>query len=96
MSKDRYIIDGHHRFLTGMLIDPKMKVNVLMIDMPISELLPSSLDYSDTIGNVRNESNWIDRNIDLSFKYLDQVKDKVSKIDNGDTDRIMKLMDEYD
>lgn len=56
MSKDHFIIDGHHRFLTGMLIDPKMKVNVLMIDMPIAQLLPASNDYSDSIGNVRNES----------------------------------------
>ena len=78
MSKDHYIIDGHHRFLTGMLIDPKMKVNVLMIDMPISELLPASLHFSDSIGNVRNESGMSDYNknrLEEANKFLDSMID---------------------
>ena len=53
-SKDRYIIDGHHRYLSAMLIDPDMKVNILSIDLPIAKLLPLSLGYGDAIGNKRN------------------------------------------
>jgi len=53
-STDNFIIDGHHRYLSGMLVDPKMKVNCLSIDMPIKELLPMSLAYGDVIGNKRN------------------------------------------
>lgn len=85
MSKDRYIIDGHHRFLTGMLIDPKMKVNVLMIDMPISELLPSTLDYSDSIGNVRNESL-----SDENQKRLDGAKEFLNNMDDTQFEEFLK------
>jgi ParB-like chromosome segregation protein Spo0J len=55
VSADNYIIDGHHRFLQAMLIDPKMSVNALIIDLPISKLLPLSLAYGDAIGNKRNQ-----------------------------------------
>lgn len=54
-SSDNYIIDGHHRYLAGMLIDPKMKVQVLSIDLPIKTLLPMALAYGDAIGNYRNK-----------------------------------------
>lgn len=53
-STDNFIIDGHHRFLSCILINPKMKVNCLVIDLPISKLLPLSLSYGDAIGNKRN------------------------------------------
>ena len=55
VSKDNRIIDGHHRFLTTVLINPKIKVNCLKIDLPIRELLPLTLAYTDAIGNVRNK-----------------------------------------
>ena len=53
-STDNFIIDGHHRFLAAMLVDPKMTVNTLSIDLPISKLLPVSLAFGDAIGNKRN------------------------------------------
>lgn len=53
-SSDLYIIDGHHRYLGSMLLDPNLKVNVVVIDLPISKLLPLSLAYGDAIGNKRN------------------------------------------
>jgi len=53
-SSDNHIIDGHHRFLSALLLDPYLTVNTLAIDLPISKLLPLSLSYSDAIGNVRN------------------------------------------
>ena len=55
VSSDNRIIDGHHRFLTSTLIDPRLKVNVLKIDMPIKKLLKLTLAYTDAIGNVRNK-----------------------------------------
>ena len=54
VSADNYIIDGHHRYLAGNLIDPNMKVNATVIDLPIAQLLPASLSYSDAVGNKRN------------------------------------------
>ncbi len=55
VSTDNYIIDGHHRMLSGMLLDPNLKVNCLVIDMPIKALLPMSLAYGDAVGNSRNK-----------------------------------------
>jgi len=55
ISKDMRIIDGHHRFLSAMLIDPNMQVNALQIDLPLKKLLPLSLSYSDAIGRKRNQ-----------------------------------------
>lgn len=54
ISDDNFIIDGHHRFLSGILISPSLKVNTLSIDLPIQLLLPLSLSYGDAIGNKRN------------------------------------------
>jgi hypothetical protein len=54
VSSDHFILDGHHRWLSGMLIDPNMKVNVMSVDLPIKELLPLMLSYTDAIGNKRN------------------------------------------
>ena len=54
ISSDNRIIDGHHRFLSAVLVDPGIKVSALEIDMPIRKLLPMTLAYTDAIGNVRN------------------------------------------
>jgi hypothetical protein len=54
ISSDKRIIDGHHRYLAGVLVDPSMMVNALIIDLPIKELLPLTLSYSDAVGNQRN------------------------------------------
>jgi len=53
-SSDRRIIDGHHRFLSGLLVNPNMKVHALTIDLEISKLLPLILSFSDAVGNKRN------------------------------------------
>lgn len=54
-SSDNYIIDGHHRWMSALLIDPLMSVNCLSIDLPISKLLPLATSYGDAIGNKRNQ-----------------------------------------
>ena len=43
-----------HRFLSAVLVDPRINVTCLEIDLLINELLPMTLAYSDAIGNVRN------------------------------------------
>jgi len=54
ISSDKRIIDGHHRYLSAVLVDPTMMVNALIIDLPIKDLLPLTLSYSDAVGNQRN------------------------------------------
>jgi len=57
LSRDNYLIDGHHRMLTGLLINPKMKFNTIIVDLPAIELLPLALEFSDDhTSNTRNES----------------------------------------
>lgn len=55
ISSDNYIIDGHHRFLSAMLIDPTLRVNCMSIDLDIKTLLPLAKAYGDAIGNQRNQ-----------------------------------------
>ena len=55
VSEDNRIIDGHHRFLSAVLVDPSIKVSCLEISLPIRDLLPMTTAYSDAIGNVRNK-----------------------------------------
>lgn len=55
VSNDMHIIDGHHRFLSAILIDPDMPVSILKIDLPITELLAVAHAFSKELGNDRNE-----------------------------------------
>lgn len=54
-SSDNYIIDGHHRYLSAMLLSPKMNVQTLAINLPIKVLLPMAIAYGDAVGNKRNK-----------------------------------------
>ncbi|MDX8383282.1 MAG: hypothetical protein R8M45_04315 [Ghiorsea sp.] len=53
-SSDLWIIDGHHRWFTALLLDPTSKLKGIKIDMSIKKLLPMSLAYGDALGNERN------------------------------------------
>lgn len=54
-SRDGFIIDGHHRFLGAMILNPSMRLNVLKVDMEIDELYKLALAYGDAIGSKRNK-----------------------------------------
>lgn len=54
MSKNYYIIDGHHRWATLTLADASIKMSALIIPLDIEDLLTVSLNYGDAIGNKRN------------------------------------------
>lgn len=49
------LLDGHHRWLTAVLVDPEMMLQVVTIEMPINDLLPLAVAYSDSVGNKRNK-----------------------------------------
>jgi hypothetical protein len=61
VSRDGYVIDGHHRWAgkvfqdlqDGKTGDVKMRVKV--IDMPIMEVLDAALDHSDDMGIKRKK-----------------------------------------
>jgi hypothetical protein len=54
VSKDSYIIDGHHRWATAMLNDPTVKIKTLVVDMDIQHLLKYAMQYGISIGNEQN------------------------------------------
>lgn len=54
MSKNFYIIDGHHRWATLTLADGSIKIQTLIIPLSIEDLLKTALNYGDAIGNKRN------------------------------------------
>jgi hypothetical protein len=45
ISNDFYILDGHHRWAAMMLINPKLKIPVWQIDLPIYSLLDRCFQY---------------------------------------------------
>ena len=54
ISSDYRIIDGHHRFLSALILNPDMKLKCLEVDLPIKTLLPLARAYGDAKGNKRN------------------------------------------
>lgn len=54
ISKDNYIIDGHHRWLTACLINPKMPIHIFRMGLNGKELLDLMNAYTDHVGNERN------------------------------------------
>ena len=52
VSKDGYILDGHHRFGQAMLADPKLKIKALVVPLPIKLLLKIGRTYGLAIGNI--------------------------------------------
>ena len=55
VSKEGYIIDGHHRWATGTLADETVKMKTLVVNMDIDHLLEYTKDWGDRMGNLRNE-----------------------------------------
>lgn len=51
MSKEGYILDGHHRWGQVMLADPNLKMKVLQVPMDIDTLLKVGKSYGEAVGN---------------------------------------------
>lgn len=53
ISKDNYILDGHHKYLASCLTDLNMNVIVTQFDLNIGDLVPVLRQAGDVIGNTR-------------------------------------------
>ena len=51
VSKEGYILDGHHRHGQVMLTDPKLKIQALFVPLDIKTLLKMGKSYGSAIGN---------------------------------------------
>jgi hypothetical protein len=54
VTDDNRILDGHHGWLSGMLIRPTTIVPLYRLKMPLEEALPFLLRFSDAQGRLRN------------------------------------------
>lgn len=54
VTKDGHIIDGHHRWLSALLIDPEFQLPVFVIEEETIAALKASLELSDKEGHARN------------------------------------------
>jgi len=55
ISKENYILDGHHRYSQVMLFDPTLKMKALHIPLDIQLLLKITRTYGAAIGNTPNK-----------------------------------------
>jgi len=51
VSKEGYILDGHHRYGQVMLSNPNLKIKALHIPLPIKTLLRVGRSYGNAVGN---------------------------------------------
>lgn len=49
VSKDYYLLDGHHRWLAFSLYYPKAKLRIIQIDLPAKEALKKMLKFPDVV-----------------------------------------------
>ncbi len=54
VSREGYILDGHHRWSKALLVDPNLKIRTLKIDLDINTLLKMGRSYGNAIGNEQN------------------------------------------
>jgi len=55
VSREFYIIDGHHRWAQVMLTDPRLPMKCLLVPFTINELLKIGRTYGNAIGNIPNQ-----------------------------------------
>jgi hypothetical protein len=56
VSKEGYILDGHHRYGQAMLADPNLKLKALFIPIDIDTLVKVGRSYGNSIGNEQKAS----------------------------------------
>jgi len=79
ISSDNYILDGHHRWAATMFNNPDAKIQGIMADLPIGDLIPVLRALGDAFGNARRgEPKGGDTNI---FKA--SIKDALAAIQSG-------------
>jgi hypothetical protein len=54
VANDFQILDGHHGWLSAMLIHPMMRLRLYRFRMPLDRILPALVNLSDSLGRVRN------------------------------------------
>ena len=88
ISKDNYIVDGHHFYAAMLELDPSFEIGVYQISLPISELLRRSnllklttkRDFTDELVQKGDEED---------LYLFDDWLDKASKKQQSKVDKVM-------
>lgn len=68
VSRDGYILDGHHRFGAAMISNPSLKLTALKVDMEIRELVKMARSYGNAIGNEQKAAETFNAKESFSSK----------------------------
>jgi len=55
VSREGYILDGHHRWAKAMLVNPELKIKTLRVMLDINTLLKMGRSYGNAIGNKQQQ-----------------------------------------
>lgn len=55
VTKDKYILDGHHRFGQAMLSDPSLKMTSLFIPIDFDQMLKIGRSYGNALGHKQKQ-----------------------------------------
>lgn len=55
VSKNNYLLDGHHRWSQALLADPKLKIRALKVPLDIDTLLKMGRSYGNAVGNAQKQ-----------------------------------------
>lgn len=58
VSSDGYILDGHHRFSQAVISNPELKMEALLVPLPIKDLLEVGRLYGEAIGNAPKQASF--------------------------------------
>lgn len=97
ISKDGYLLDGHHRWAALVSQDPKTKMQVIKIDAPIRELFPLTHKYpkvsrADFSGN-RVARLRIASALKRSMRGLESQIQKISEVVGVSERRVWKQLE---
>ena len=81
ISRDGYILDGHHRWAATMFADPKAQIEGVVVDMPIEDLVPVLRAAGDALGNERRGAPKGGNDINV---YEASTKDALAAIREGE------------
>jgi hypothetical protein len=78
ISKDNYILDGHHKWLVNLNLDENKKINCLQVDLNIKDFLDKvkkfpKIRYKDLDDNVYKKT-------DPKLKYASKKKQIIKKV----------------
>lgn len=78
VSRDGYILDGHHRWAATLLNNPSAKITGIECDLLIADLVPVLRAAGDAFGNERRGAPTGDKNI-----FQSNIKDAMAVILEG-------------